>query len=256
MRPRKIVLSLLLAFWASVFSWVLYEMQARGFTSSVLEDGDGVDVTVSSDAISFEPVLDSPSPGLIFYPGALVDPAAYAPLAWAIAESGYKTVIVKVPFRLDLFGWQWEEVVARTEAIVSGDANRTAWVLGGHSRGGKMAVRFVSERPGAFEGLLLVGTSHPRETDLSDLQLDVVKVYGSEDGLASPEEVEAFTHNLPAHTQFIQVNGGNHRQFGYYGWQLGDREARIDRETQKQETAKPILEQLSRVEQVRGDDRP
>ena len=248
----KVVLRLLLVFWALVFSWVLYEMQARGFPSSVLEDGGGVNVAVSSHAISFEPTDDSTSSGLVFYPGALVDPEAYVPLARQVAEAGHKVVIVKVPFRLDLFGWQWEDVVARTEAVTAGDADRTAWVVGGHSRGGRMAVRFVSEHPEAFDGLLLVGTSHPRETDLSDSPLDVVKVYGSEDGLASPEEVRAFARNLPDHARFVEVAGGNHRQFGYYGWQLGDGEARIDREAQRERTAEPVLEQLSRVARAGG----
>lgn len=245
---RRIIRVGLVAFWALVFSWMLYEMQARGFDPAVLEDGDGVDVTVSSEALSFELLTGASSVGVIFYPGALVDPEAYAPLARAVAEAGYKMVVVKVPYRLDLFAWQSEEVVARTEVIIAGDADRTAWIVGGHSRGGRMAAHLVSQRRAMFEGLLLVGTSHSRETDLSGLRLDVVKVYGSEDGLPSEEEVEAFAHNLPDHTRFVRVEGGNHRQFGYYGWQLGDGDATIDRAAQKRATAETIVEQLARVE--------
>lgn len=234
-------------FWLIAFSWLFYSMQARGFDPSILESDDDVRVHATEETIRFEPVADTTTAGLIFYPGALVDPDAYAPLARQLAEAGYRAIVVKVPYRLDVFYWQWEEVVARTSAVISEDANRR-WILGGHSRGGKMAARLAGERPEWFKGLLLVGTSHPREDDLSHLQLDVVKVYGSEDGLASEEEIEAFAINLPAGTRFVRVDGGNHRQFGYYGWQLGDRRATIDREAQLRQTVEAILEQLRRVE--------
>lgn len=249
-RVHKGIRTFLALFWTAAFSWMLYSLQARGFPPTVLESDNGVRVDASERALSFSPVPDTSSVGLIFYPGALVDPEAYAPLARNVAERGYRAVVVKVPFRMASFDWQWEEVVAQTEAVLEDDPK--AWVLGGHSRGGRMATRLVAERPTAFAGLLLVGTSHPRESDLSHLMLDVVKVYGSEDGLASEAEVEAFAPNLPESTRFVRVEGGNHRQFGYYGWQLGDGRATIDREVQRRATADAIVEQLRRIDRASG----
>jgi hypothetical protein len=237
----------LATFWLIAFSWLFYSMQARGFDPSVLESDDEVRVHGTDAMVRFEPVAEASTAGLIFYPGALVDPDAYAPLARQVAADGYHVTIIKVPFRLDVFEWQWEAVVARTRAVLATNANRR-WVLGGHSRGGKMAARLAGDHPAWFAGLLLVGTSHPRDVDLSHLRLDVVKVYGSEDGLASEAEVQRFATNLPVETRFVRVAGGNHRQFGYYGWQLGDGRATIDRATQLRETVDAALEQLKRVE--------
>ncbi len=237
----------LATFWIIAFAWLFYSLQARGFDASVLESDGDVQVNVTNETIAFKPLTDPSSVGLIFYPGALVDPDAYAPFARAVAEAGYFVTIVKVPFGMDLFDWQSAEVVARTEAIIAEEVDQTAWIVGGHSRGAKMAAQLASEHPELFKGLLLVGTSHPRENDLSHLQLDVVKIYGSADGLASEEEVEAFAGNLPASTHFVRIDGGNHRQFGYYGWQLGDGQASIDRATQQQQTVDAILAQLRRV---------
>lgn len=237
----------LATFWLVAFSWLFYSMQARGFDQSVLESTSEVHVQTSDETIRFTPTPDTKLAGLIFYPGALVDPDAYAPMARAIADAGYKVVIVKVPFRMTLLERHWREVMTRTETVISDDPSRTAWVIGGHSRGGKMAALLAKEHPEMLAGLVLVGTSHPRVDNLSHLKLDVMKVYGSEDGLASEREVKEFAGNLPAGTQWVRVEGGNHSQFGWYGWQLGDESAKIDRNTQQQITVRAMLEQLSRV---------
>jgi pimeloyl-ACP methyl ester carboxylesterase len=79
------------------------------------------------------------------------------------------------------------------------------------------------------------------------LRLDVTKVYGSEDGLASEEEVTRYTANLPDATHWVRIEGANHTQFGSYGWQLGDDRAQITRAEQQTATVHAILEQLQRV---------
>ncbi len=41
------------------------------------------------------------------------------------------------------------------------------YIIGGHSQGSKMASQFVYENPNLMKGLFLLGTSHPRDFDLS-----------------------------------------------------------------------------------------
>ena len=41
------------------------------------------------------------------------------------------------------------------------------YIIGGHSQGAKMASQFVYENPNLMKGLFLLGTSHPRDFDLS-----------------------------------------------------------------------------------------
>jgi len=53
---------------------------------------------------------------------------------------------------------------------------------------------------------------------------------------------------LPINTQYIMIEGGNHAQFGDYGFQPGDNEATIMRADQQQQTVDAtilFLESLS-----------
>ncbi len=111
-----------------------------------------------------------------------------------------------------------------------------------------MAATFARDHDSDLAGLLLIGTSHPREDDLSTLELDVTKVYGSEDGLASEEEIRQYAVNLPEATNWTRIEGGNHAQFGWYGWQLGDGSAKITRTAQQAATVRAVLDQLRRIE--------
>jgi pimeloyl-ACP methyl ester carboxylesterase len=152
-------------------------------------------------------------------------------MAYDLAAKGHRVVLVTVPLRLAFMTWQAEKVWSRTWAALEANPSRR-WVVGGHSRGGRMAAEFVHEYPEEVAGLLLVGTSHPKRLDLSHERLAVLKVYGSEDGLASEEEIDQFASNLPDHTEWVRVEGGNHAHFAWYGFQFGDGSAHIARADQ------------------------
>ncbi len=98
------------------------------------------------------------------------------------------------------------------------------WVVGGHSLGGVVA---SSDAAGAEAsdvapavGLLLYA-SYPAE-DLSGLTVAVESVSASQDGLATPAEIEASRAVLPADATFTVVEGAVHAFFGDYGPQPGD----------------------------------
>lgn len=245
-RRRRVPLALA-GFWLAVFAWLLLNMQARGVDASVLESGPAVRVSTSGADLAFTPVPDTAGAGLLFYPGALADPEAYAPMARAVAEAGYEVVLVTLPYRLAPFARHRERLAARTLARLSEGGGR-AYVIGGHSKGGALAAEFAAAHEAEVAGLLLVGTSHPREDDLSALTIDVAKVYGTEDGLASEAEVRQFAVNLPEATHWTRVEGGNHAQFGWYGWQLGDGRATISRTEQQARTVRAVVDQLRRVD--------
>jgi len=46
---------------------------------------------------------------------------------------------------------------------------------------------------------------------------------------------------LPSATKYVLIEGANHAQFGYYGFQLGDDKAYITRQKQQQITLDSIL---------------
>ena len=79
---------------------------------------------------------------------------------------------------------------------------------------------------------MLIGSSHPRDVSLAALTIPVTKIAGTRDGLASPGKVRANRHNLPASTHCEWIEGGNHSQFGWYGFQPGDHFGRITRDEQ------------------------
>ena len=83
----------------------------------------------------------------MFYPGAKVEETAYAPLLRAIAEAGMDACLVKMPFRLAIFG------VDRADRVMAAhDYER--WYIGGHSLGGAMAARYAAGHASRLAGVV------------------------------------------------------------------------------------------------------
>ncbi len=122
-------------------------------------------------------------------------------------------------------------------------------MLAGHSRGAAIASRTILAHETTFTGAILIGTSHPKEAvnSLAHAQIPITKIYATEDGLASVAEVSANRIFLPEQTSYVEIVGGNHAQFGYYGTQLGDGSATISREQQQMETAIAVLGALNEI---------
>lgn len=217
-----------------------FTFKAKGFDDVILESDLEVEVTITNEYISFVPKPVSKST-LFFYPGALVDPFAYTPLCRKLSENGYKTVIVSMPWRMASKGYNLIK-----ERNLLTDEN--SYTLIGHSQGGKMAGQFVFENPTSIKNLILLGTTHPRDIDLSSLDVNVLKIYGSEDGVASPLKIEKNKSKLPLDAEFHEIVGGNHSQFGYYGNQMGDNTANITREEQLNSILNKILDFLKSKE--------
>ncbi|GAB5407684.1 MAG: alpha/beta hydrolase [Balneolaceae bacterium] len=226
-------------------------MQASGFDDSILKTSSSVNVVNTSEYIRFTPIssaeksIDTLSyPSVIFYPGALVQAEAYAPFARELAKRGFPVIIQKIPFRLAFTQRLERKVFNKTLNLISESSDSTKWVLAGHSKGGAMASNFAYDYSDRISGLLLIGTSHPRRISLKKISIPVIKIYGSQDGLASKEEVDQYAKNLPTHTRFELIEGANHSQFGYYGIQLGSGTATISREEQQQKLLNASLEML------------
>lgn len=173
--------------------------------------------------------------GLVFYPGGLVDAAAYAPLMRRIADEGVFTVLAPMPLELAVFG------IGRAAAVIDAFPEVERWVIAGHSLGGAMAAEFVKGAPDRVAGLVLLASYPAASTDLSVLPIRAVSTYGTENGVTPPEGFEASLARLPPGTELVVIDGGNHAGFGHYGPQAGDGEARIDREEQQRQTAATVL---------------
>jgi pimeloyl-ACP methyl ester carboxylesterase len=127
-----------------------------------------------------------------------------------------------------------------------------SWALGGHSLGGAMAANFAHSNPGAVRGLLLWAAYPGASDDLSGYQLAASSIYGTRDGLATPDKIDASRPLLPPDTQWTAVDGGNHAQFGWYGPQPGDGEATISREEQQAQIVAATLQLLRQLDKQAG----
>ncbi|HYG61785.1 MAG TPA: alpha/beta hydrolase [Thermoanaerobaculia bacterium] len=228
--------------------WNLISYQSWGVDEAVLRSDGRVSVEPRPGYTAFLPRAGARPVGLVFYPGALVDPEAYAPLARTVAESGYPVFLLELPLRLAPSLSSEVEVYSRTLSIMKRETAVRRWIVGGHSKGGAIACRFAVRNTRSPYGLLLVGSSHPREIDMSDLPFEVTKIYATRDGLASEEEVRHYARNLPEDTHWVRIEGGNHCQFGWYGFQFGDRPAAISRARQQDLLAAAVIDALRRAE--------
>ena len=183
-------------------------------------------------------------PALVFFPGALVDPIAYAPLVRAAAIAGFPAYIVELPRRGAFGGADDPALEQRLDRLLTASGTPRQWIIAGHSRGAVVASRIAAERRNGFVGLVLIGTSHPRDVDLSALPVAVTKIVGTRDGLASRDAVEANRAKLPAATRWVWIEGGNHSQFGWYGFQPGDRRATVDAATQRATMISAVIDAL------------
>jgi hypothetical protein len=250
-RVRKVIRVIWAIAGLSFFIWLFSSYQSRGFPPSVLQSDELISVSQNGKDIRFIPKENKRSTGFIFYPGSMVDPKAYAPMARQLAENGFTIYIVELPIRSASLPGQEADLMAYTRQIMDTDHSVRRWVLGGHSRGAAIASRFVSYNRGLFSGLILIGTSHPKdaEFDLSNSGLPVMKIYATHDGLASVPEVKETSKFLPDNTLWVRIEGGNHSQFGYTGTLLGDNHAEISLIEQQDLTISAVLSMLKDVDE-------
>ena len=257
-RPRRRIWPIIQRVWITLgisftiifVGWSLIAYRASSAAHAALASDGQVAVTRGDGEWTFEPrTAASREVGLIFFPGALVNPVAYAPLAREVARAGYRTVLIELPRRGAFGGADDPSLHERARTLGRSDDPPDRWVIGGHSRGGVVTSTLASEGFRGLGGIVLIGTSHPRDVDLSRLDVPVVKIVGTRDGLASVEEVEANRRLLPEATTWVRVEGGNHSQFGWYGFQPGDRRAAISAEAQRAEMIRGVLAAMRAAEE-------
>jgi dienelactone hydrolase len=175
-----------------------------------------------------------PRAGYIFYPGGLVDPAAYSPLMQQLSDDGVLAIIVPMPLNLAVFDMK----AARDVVVAYPDID--TWILGGHSLGGAMAAEYLKTGPVDIDGMALIASYPAESTDLSAIPVSAVSIYGTEDGVTG-DVFQASLPRLPEGTSLVRIEGGNHAQFGNYGPQKGDGVATISRAEQQRLTVNAIL---------------
>ncbi len=83
---------------------------------------------------------------------------------------------------------------------------------------------------------------------MSQSWLPVLSISSEKDGLATSDKISAVKNLLPDGTTYLQIEGGNHAQFGWYGEQQGDGLATITREVQQQMVVNAVVEFLKGIQ--------
>jgi hypothetical protein len=221
-------------------AWWLQPQPLLPEADASLASTSTVTFTENGDRLTWSPAAGGATTGLIVYPGGKVPPAAYGPLAQAIAGDGYLVEIVAMPLNLAVLG------IGRADETIKAHPEIEHWVIGGHSLGGSMAAQYASEHLGVIDGLAFwaaYGTM-----DLSGTNLAVLSIWGSLDAgaprMGGPESRSA----VPADAVFIEIEGGNHEQMGWYTGQPNDPPAAISREEQQRQVAAATIDLLESVE--------
>lgn len=232
-RAIAISLAALLMIAAAFFIYVSDYYRADETANAALLSDEPVTVEISDGMAIFTPSTE-PSAGLIFYPGGKVEYTAYALLMHRLAEQGIQCILLKMPFNLAVLD------VNAADGIPAEFPDIETWYIGGHSLGGTMAASYVSGNLGEFDGLILLASYST--VDLSDSGLNVLSVYGSEDGVLNMEQYAKYRAYLPGSAQELVISGGNHAGFGSYGAQSGDGVPSISAEEQTDITATAVAE--------------
>lgn len=168
---------------------------------------------------------------IIFYPGAKVEGSAYLPLPDQIRQLGVTCILVHMPLHMAIFD------ADAAEEVMAQFPEYQHWYMAGHSMGGAMASQFAADHPDEVDGLILLGAylygDYPAE--------DTLTIYGSLN--QSVEDHIEYTENI------VEIQGGNHAQFGNYGPQKGDLPATISAEEQQAQTVEAISDFIARQQE-------
>ncbi len=217
--------------WATISSQAATERAAAVLQENGIKREDG--------QLVFRP--NSPTKkGLIYYPGGLVDPEAYAVTAQGIADAGYLVVIPKMPLNLAFTG------INRADSIRSDFPEIDSWVIGGHSLGGAMAAEYAKNNADNLDGLIMYASYPANYEDFVDFATPVLTIIGSRDP-GAPQQ-DAFYDAIADSASRVVIEGGNHRQYADYSFQRDDGIATISAAEQQDQIIAATVEFLDALQ--------
>lgn len=230
-----VVLVLIIAIVAASF---IYVSDYYHSTSTLEQYQEVSTVTViEEDSLIIVGDVQSSSKGIIFYPGAKVEYTAYIPIMEEIAKEGYICIIVEMPGNLAVLG------INKADQVIDKYSEVDSWYIAGHSLGGAMASAYAQKKSEKLDGIILFG-AYP-SSDLSETDLRFISIVGTKDKILDRDEYENSRINAPQYSEYFEIEGGNHAQFGDYGKQEGDGQADISREEQIYSVTKLVLDWLT-----------
>nr|WP_279663464.1 alpha/beta hydrolase [Ectobacillus ponti] len=186
------------------------------------------DMEQNGDFLVFQP-KEAKNIGIVLYPGAKVEPAAYSYYAKGLAAAGYTVIIPRVAFHFALL-----DVNKAKEAIAAYPSVKT-WYTAGHSLGGVAAASYAYGHQKEIAGVIFLGSYPAASNDFSKTDVPMLSLYAEYDGLSTISKIDDTKHLLSKKAELYEIQGGNHAQFGIYGKQKGDHDAKIPAKQQQDE---------------------
>jgi hypothetical protein len=178
--------------------------------------------------------------GLIYYPGGLVEPEAYAVTAQGITDAGYLVVIPKMPLNLAFTG------INRANGIRADFPEIKSWVIGGHSLGGAMAAEYAKNNVDSLDGLIMFASYPANNEEFVNFPIPILTIIGSEDPGASKQGT--FYEAISDTARRFIIEGGNHRQYADYSFQKDDGIATISAAEQQDQIIAATVQFLDSLE--------
>jgi len=193
-----------------------------------IETLDTSTITIENKVRAIIYTVDNPKKNIIFVPGGLVKPNAYSYLGVTLALQGYNVTIIKPLFHL--------AILTPNQAAKYIDDSLDNVIIG-HSLGGVVA-SMVAAKNDAISSVILLG-SYPIK-DITDKHTLIITA--EFDIAMDQEKFQDSLQYVNDDAQVIEISGGNHAQFGWYGPQKGDGEATLSTITQQNLTIYYILQ--------------
>lgn len=228
----RLLLAVAVLLLAAVAGFVAYaqfdygpseELRARVDLAAIERDGSG---------LVFHPE-NANGKGVILYQGAKVEAAAYAYLAEKLQAAGYTVSIPDMPLKFPILA------ADRADKVIAAYPAVEKWFIGGHSLGGVAAAQYAEEHQDELSGLYFLAAYPSGDFALSDLPM--LSVSAENDGLTTAQDIEERRMQFSANSEFIEIAGGNHAQFGVYGEQKNDLPAEIGPFEQQDQTAEALI---------------
>ena len=227
-RKLKIgIVLFLIVFFGGFFVYAQFYYHAEKTATDYINGTDDVNVTKISNGLFLDGYGNNTT--IIFYPGAKVEYTSYLPLFTNLASRGIDCYLVEMPFNLAFFG------INSADDIIQ-NSNYGHYFMAGHSLGGAMASSYVNSTSFNISGLIYLSSHSPKE-----IHVPVLSIRGTNDGVINLTSYDNAKSLMKSNFTEVIINGGNHAQFGYYGFQSGDNQANITPESQQNQTAEAII---------------
>ena len=216
---RRLVIGILIIVFIGTLGMVGWAtLSAQEATERAIMVLNENDVQLLDGQLVFQTISPTDK-GLIYYPGGLVDPEAYAVTAQGIADAGYLVVIPKMPLNLAFIS------INIADKIRADYPEIKSWVIGGHSLGGAMAAEYAKNHKKSLEGLIMFASYPANYYDFVDFPMPILTIIGSKDP-GAPQQ-EDFYETISDSASLFVIEGGNHRQYADYSFQNDDGVATI-----------------------------